>query len=207
LKRIPWGASEHIYVINLNHIHSTSFIFNSVVCSEKGYTNGEIGVEWIKDFDKQTRHTAPNGETRLLIVDGHNSHYTADLLQYAMDNNIIILAYPPHCTHALQGQDVVIFSTFKNYYTTDFQDWERVTGERVTKANFLTIIEKSFRKTFIPTTILSAWRATGLIPFNPSVITPEQMVPAQPTAITGGLPFSQPSPVKAICAAWFSSPV
>ena len=152
----------------------------SITCSEKGYTNGVIGREWIEEFDNQTRHTAPNGEKRLLVVDGHNSHYTAELLEYAMENGIVILAYPPHCTHALQGQDVVIFSTFKNYYTTEFQEWERESGERVTKYNFLELIERPFRQTFTPSTIHSAWRATGLIPFNPSVITPEQMAPAQP---------------------------
>src|ERR1700761_1263318 len=110
-----------------------SALGDRVACSEKGYTDGEIGREWIKEFDMQTRHTATNGEARLLIVDGHNSHYTAKLLEYAMEHRIVILAYPPHCTHALQGQDVVIFSAFKNHYTTKFQELERETGEKVTK--------------------------------------------------------------------------
>ena len=64
----------------------------------------------MKDFDLPTRSKAPNGEARLLIVDGHNSHYTVELLEYARAQNIIILAYPPHTTHALQGHDVVLFS-------------------------------------------------------------------------------------------------
>ena len=47
--------------------------------SKKGWTDGEIGLAWIKDFDARTKEKA-NGESRLLLVDGHNSHYTADLL-------------------------------------------------------------------------------------------------------------------------------
>ncbi|KAF9226953.1 hypothetical protein BS17DRAFT_635620, partial [Gyrodon lividus] len=39
---------------------------------KKGWTDGEIGVEWIKDFDKCTKEKA-NRQNHLLIVDGHNS--------------------------------------------------------------------------------------------------------------------------------------
>lgn len=140
-------------------------------------------------------------------MDGHNSHHTVELLEYAVAHNIIILAYPPHCTHALQGQDVVVFSTFKNYYTSEFQCWEQEHGEKVTKYNFLSLITRPFEKTFTESTILAAWRATGLIPFNPSVITKDMMTPAEPKAITGGPPLPQPSPVKAMLAAWASSPL
>jgi hypothetical protein len=44
----------------------------------------------------------------VLFLDGHSSHYTADLLEYCEANNIRVLGYPPHCTHALQGLDVLI---------------------------------------------------------------------------------------------------
>jgi len=43
------------------------------------------------------------GETCVLILDRHSSHYMPELLEYAQDNDIMILGYPPHCTHALQG--------------------------------------------------------------------------------------------------------
>jgi len=49
--------------------------FSSLGHSKKGYTNGEIGIEWIKHFDQHTKVKA-NGHVRLLLVDGHNSHYT-----------------------------------------------------------------------------------------------------------------------------------
>jgi hypothetical protein len=40
--------------------------------SQKVWTD-EIGAEWIKIFDKQTKHKVKKGEYQLLIVDGHNS--------------------------------------------------------------------------------------------------------------------------------------
>jgi hypothetical protein len=50
--------------------------------SKKGYTSNEIGHEWIeKVFEPQTAAIA-NGCSYLLIVDGHSSHYTLELLEY-----------------------------------------------------------------------------------------------------------------------------
>jgi hypothetical protein len=51
--------------------------------SKKGWTNGEISVEWIKEFDGATSAKA-DGQYWLLVVDGHNSHYTRGFLEYAV---------------------------------------------------------------------------------------------------------------------------
>jgi hypothetical protein len=77
---------------------------HSVHVSEKGYMTGVIGREWIEcDFDPPT-HQVANGRARLLIVDGHTSHFTQGFLEYAKENNIHVLCLPPHTTHALQSK-------------------------------------------------------------------------------------------------------
>ena len=40
-----------------------------------------------------------DGCTYVLLMDGHSSHYTLELLEFAQVNNIIILKYPPLHTH------------------------------------------------------------------------------------------------------------
>jgi len=75
--------------------------------SENGWTYNELARNWLeKDFDAQTRAKA-GGRLRVLILDGHKSHVSEAFLEYAKANNICILGYPPHCTHALQGLNVV----------------------------------------------------------------------------------------------------
>ena len=70
----------------------------------------------VKDFDAQTKEKA-GGHTRVVLMDGHSPHYTLELLEYAQDNDIVILGYPPHCTHILQGLDVVCFArSFERKY-------------------------------------------------------------------------------------------
>jgi len=73
--------------------------------SQKGYITGEISQEWIKvDFDSQT-HELANGQTHLLIVDEHISHFTQDFLEYAKTNNIEVFCLPPNTTHVLQSEN------------------------------------------------------------------------------------------------------
>jgi hypothetical protein len=48
-----------------------------ITLSSNGWTTNEIGLEWIKHFDKHTRLRTV-GRYRLLIVDGHESHHSAD---------------------------------------------------------------------------------------------------------------------------------
>jgi hypothetical protein len=45
----------------------------------------------------------------LLLLDGHQCHFTAKVIEAAKQNNIIILCLPPHTTHGLQPLDLVTF--------------------------------------------------------------------------------------------------
>jgi hypothetical protein len=113
---------------------------------KKGYTYGEIGIAWIKDWDKQTKAKA-KGQTRLLLVDGHSSHYTLEFLEHAHDNNVVVLCYPSHSTHVYQGLDVVIFSVLKRTWS-DERDRYEAKGPPVTKGNFMAIYARAHTRTF-----------------------------------------------------------
>src|SRR5580704_13506659 len=147
---------------------------------KKGYTDGEIGRAWIEDFDKQTKAKA-NGRHRLLIVDGHNSHYTLGFLEYARDHKIVVLCYPSHSTHVYQGLDVVIFSTLKRAWSDEQDRFER-NGSQVNKSNFIGVFAKAHAHAFTPKNIKSAFAKTGIIPYNPNVITAEMMAPSLETS-------------------------
>ncbi|EIW54948.1 DDE-domain-containing protein, partial [Trametes versicolor FP-101664 SS1] len=162
--------------------------------SKKGYVNGEISAEWIKQFDKYTKEKAA-GRRRLLLVDGHSSHYTFEFLDYARKNNIHILCYPSHSTHVYQGLDVVIFSVLKQHWKRARDTLER-RGEKVTKATFLSVYGGAHVAALTPENIKAAFRKTGVEPFNPDVITADLMAPSLETSSRGHLPFVQTSPVR-----------
>jgi hypothetical protein len=65
----------------------------------------------VKDFDMQTKEKAV-GRTRVLLLDSHSSHHSPAFMKYAKENSIVVLGYPPHCTHALQDLDIVVMGKF-----------------------------------------------------------------------------------------------
>src|SRR3954447_26177835 len=116
----------------------------SIAHSPNGWTDGELGLQWIiKDFDAQTREKA-KGRTRVLLMDGHSSHYTFELLQFARANNITILGYPPHCTHALQGLDIVCFARMKDEFRHEIQAFEDLHKSKVRKSDFAGVFGHAF---------------------------------------------------------------
>jgi hypothetical protein len=117
-------------------LKKSSHIYNRFSYSPNGWTDSELALAWmIDDFDTQTKEKAA-GRTRVLLLDGHNSHYTIPILEYAWANNITILGYPPHCTHVLQGLDVVCFAKMKNEFRSEIQKFENLHRHNVTKADF-----------------------------------------------------------------------
>ena len=165
--------------------------------AKKGWTTGEIGIEWIKIFDKQTR-TKANGQWRLLLVDGHNSHYTRAFLQYARENNIAILCYPAHTTHIYQGLDVVVFSILKKNIGDERRAYEKRTGKSMKKENFLEIYGRAHIKTMQADTVKAAFRKTGTWPVDPNIVTPEMMAPSKVTSKDAHLPVVPPTPVHVV---------
>ncbi|KAF5360338.1 hypothetical protein D9756_005089 [Leucocoprinus leucothites] len=158
--------------------------------SERGWTDGDIGLKWL-----------------FLILDGHNSHYTLQFLEYAQEHNITILGYPPHCTHALQGLDVVCFAKMKDVFKKVVANFEAEHGHDVTKADFTGLFSQAFNKSFNCDTVQAAFKATGVYPYDPNVITEEKMKPSLPSFSKGSFPLPQPSPVKAILKAFEEHPM
>ena len=186
---------DFIYLYNLE-THS------SISASPNGWTDGGIALEWFEVcFDAQTKEKAA-GAPRVLLMDGHSSHYTPELLKYAQENNIIILGYPPHCTHALQGLDVVCFARMKEAWKEEIRKFKDLHRSKVTKGDFTEVFGNAFHKAFTVPTILSAFEKTGIHPYNPDVITPRMMKESEPSSSIGSLPIPMPSPVRAIMAAF-----
>jgi hypothetical protein len=134
----------------------------------------------------------------VLLVDGHNSHYTLGFLQHARLNQIIILCYPAHTTHIYQGLDVVIFAVLKHFLSDERDKLLRDSGKAIDKTSFLEIYGHAHIRALSKDNILAAFRKTGVHPFDPSVVTVDMLAPAKESSIEGHLPLPPPTPVRAI---------
>ena len=176
------------------NMRKTKLTSSRMSYQKKGYTDGEISVAWLEDWDKLTKMKA-NKHYRLLIVDGHSSHYTMSFLEYARNNKIIVVCYPSHSTHVYQGLDVVIFSALKWAWSDERDRFER-SGPVVSKTNFLAVYARAHVRAFTQANILAAFTKTGIVPFNPGVVTEAMMAPSLETSTSSLLPLPVASPVQ-----------
>jgi hypothetical protein len=142
----------------------------------------------------------------VLLMDGHSFHHTLELLEYAWANNIIILGYPPHCTHALQGLDIICFVKMKREFCEEINWFEDLQKSSITKADFASVFGRAFLHAFLDDTVKAVFAATGVHLFNPDAISEKQLKPSLPTSTKGSFPLPQPSPVRAIMAAITAHP-
>ncbi|KIO20862.1 hypothetical protein M407DRAFT_81117, partial [Tulasnella calospora MUT 4182] len=169
--------------------------YRIVTVSPRGYTNDEVGVDYIKDCHEQTKHLEG---ARFLFVDGHRSHCTLEFLEFAVEHNIIVISTPPHTTHELQGLDVACFGALKIYWEQECREQLRTTGKPVNNDTFLQVYSRACARAFTQPTVRSAFRATGIIPFRRELaLRPDAMAPALETSVKGGFPNLLPSPVRA----------
>ncbi|KIK94276.1 hypothetical protein PAXRUDRAFT_46778, partial [Paxillus rubicundulus Ve08.2h10] len=196
------GQSITLTVIYKGKAFSTNWHQDNDLCASiahppKGWTDGVVGSLWLEDFDAKT-HVKTNGHACLLIIDGHNSHYTQEFLDYAQDHNIHVLCYPAHSTHVYQGLNVVVFSPLKHCWTEERDQFESESWLCIMKLNFIMIYAKAHQKVLTHNLIQTAFMKTGVWPFNPSDVIKEMMAASLETSSQGHLPLLQPSPVHAV---------
>jgi hypothetical protein len=115
-----WAIPPFIVVAGQYHLASWYRGSNragdwTITTTQNGWTNNETGLEWLKHLDRYITNRSV-GPYRLLILDGPESHLSADFAIYCEENNIITLCMPPHSSHSLQPLDVGCFKPSKKAY-------------------------------------------------------------------------------------------
>ena len=174
---IIWPASTH---------RSNWTIFPTpgwqYACSESGYTDSKISLEWLTHiFDPQKRERA-NGQPRVLICDGFGTHETLEILEFCFENQIILCRLPSHTSHWLQPCDKAIFAPLKSAYRERVDRLERGGVNTIGKEHFTSLYSPARETAFTPKNIKAGFAACGLVPFNPDRVLREiPEPPAEPT--------------------------
>jgi hypothetical protein len=140
-----------------------------IAVSENGWTTNELGLKWLKHFDKHTKGRTV-GLHRLLVIDGHESHNSLEFQQYCKENNIITLCMPPHSSHLLQPLDVGCFAPLKKAHGRQAEDLMRNRITHITKLEFLPCFIRAFNAALTPRNIQGGFRGAGLVPYNPEQV-------------------------------------
>jgi DNA-binding Lrp family transcriptional regulator len=140
-----------------------------IAISENGWTTNEVTLEWLKHFEKFTR-TKTVGTYRLLVLDGHESHHSADFEEYCRTNNILTLCMPAHSSHLLQPLDIGCFGPLKKAYSRQIENLVRTRITHVSKEAFIPAFVEAFKATITKKNIQGGFRGAGLVPYDPEIV-------------------------------------
>lgn len=147
------------------HLHDNTLIG----VSETGYTNDDLTLEWLKHFQDLSAQSQ-EGAYRLLLMDGYGSHCTKEFIEFCDKAKIIPFNLPSHTTHIIQPLDVVVFQPYKHYHAEAIDASIRAGVGQYNKLEFLADFERFRARALTTSTIRSAFKKTGLVPFDPNVV-------------------------------------
>ena len=165
--------------------------------SPKGWMTNEIFIKYMEHFIK---HVKPLPTQKiLLLLDGHQSHKTIEIIDLARANNITMITLPPHTSHRLQPLDVTFFGPLKTFYNREIDHWMlRNPGKRVSDYDIVDIFRPAYLKATTPEKGIHGFEKTGIFPFNPDIFKEEDFAaslvterpheinnsPSKPTSVT-----------------------
>ena len=97
-----------------------------------------------------------------------------------------------------QGLDVVVFGPLKADYGNSRDELLRETGEAISKENFLKIYGEAHLRVLKPDLIRTAFRKTGIVPFDRTAISKDMMAPSQDTSYKVYTPIVPPTPIRIV---------
>lgn len=126
-----------------------------------------MSLEWLKRiFDPETKDRA-NSRPRVLICDGFGTHETLEILEFCLENDIILCRLPSHPSHKLQSCDDGVFAPLKAAYRDEVERLERGGVNTIGKEHSTSLYSHARNKAFTQRNIRSGFSASGLYPFNP----------------------------------------
>ncbi|CAG4987311.1 unnamed protein product [Parnassius apollo] len=133
--------------------------------------NGWMETEIFTNYFKKTLIPALGSERPMLVLyDGHATHFSVDLVETAMANDITILKIPAHTSHRLQPLDVSVFKSFKENWDQTVTKWQRQhIGQRLPKSLFSQYLGETWIKVS-ESCIANGFSKAGIYPFNPNII-------------------------------------
>ncbi|XP_055307689.1 uncharacterized protein LOC129571845 [Sitodiplosis mosellana] len=129
--------------------------------------------EFTKYMDHFITHSgARKGLPTLLLLDNHTAHLSIEAIDKAINHDITMLSFPPHCTHRMQPLDITVFGPMKTMYTTKHDDWKKSNMKVTFDLHHIPlIVDQCLDLCVTPRNIKSGFKSSGIVPFNRDIFT------------------------------------
>lgn len=150
------------------------------LCSDSGYINSTLFIEWLKHFQSKVR--ADKDHPVLLILDNHSSHRSLEAVLYCRENSIHLLTIPPHSSHRLQPLDRSYFKPLKTLYADECDRWLTTNpGRQITHFQIAKILGRAYERCSTMDKGVKAFETCGIYPMNRNVFSDEDFLPSSVT--------------------------
>ena len=135
--------------------------------SDTGWINAPLFSKW---FDHFLMHAVP-GRPLLLLLDGHSTRYSPDIIAKAMEQNVIIFTLPPHSSQDTKPLDVGVFGPLKHHWSRECHEWMAKNPHKImSKVHFNSVFSKAWARAAVPTNAVAGFKKVGIHPLNENVI-------------------------------------
>lgn len=150
------------------------------LAAPSGWMNGELFVEVLRHFIKFMN--ASKEEPAVLFMDNHESHVSLEVIDMARENGLVIVSFPPHCSHRMQPLDVSVYGPFKRAYNTACNNWMTShPGQVLTIYDVAELSCTAFNSAFTVANISSGFKKAGLYPLDENIFSEDEFLPSAPT--------------------------
>lgn len=150
---------------------------------QTGWITKELFLVWFQKFISFTG--AKKEKPVLLLLDGHSTHTKSlSLIDLARANGVILLCFPPHCSHRLQPLDVAFMKPLSKYYEDEVRKWLRCNpGKVVTLFQIASLFGTAYVQASTMITAVNGFRKTGIWPVDMNVFNDADFLPSVTTDI------------------------
>lgn len=142
-----------------------------------GWMKEEHFLEFLQHFVSHTKCTIQN--PCLLLLDNHGSHLSIEGLDYAKRNGIVLLSFPPHCSHRMQPLDRTVFGPLKKNINTASAAWMiNNPGKTMTIYDIPDLVATAYPLSATPVNNQAGFRVSGICPFNKQIFPDLDFLPS-----------------------------
>ena len=107
----------------------------------------------------------------MLMMDGHSSHYSLEMIKIAKKEGVILFTLLPNTTDLCQPMDKGPFGPLKLERRNSVQNFLSANrGRVVTRCHFTPLFHESWMKAMTARNITAGFRHTGIFPFNKEAV-------------------------------------
>lgn len=131
------------------------------LANPSGWMTSELFFETLSHFIKHMNVSKEN--PALLLIDNHESHLSVQSINLAKEHGLVIVTFPPHCSHKLQPLDISIYGPLKCYYNSGCNDWLlNHPGRPLSIYDVAEVSAQAYYKSFTPENIAAGFKKSGI---------------------------------------------